>query len=342
MKNGTLRLCAYSLAHFAVDLVCAFVMFAFVKQWGDWALCVLIYNFCAFAMQMPLGIIADKLNKNGIMALVGCALVLISVCICVYPLLCAVFAGIGNAFFHVGGGVDVLNMSGKKAFRLGIFVSPGALGIYMGTLFAKHGRSVAIPLVWLILCAAAVLFSCFADGVIRLSNNSPVSLKPNFNAKNILSAAALFIVVAIRSYAGMIMTFEWKSAFLPALIAVVVVVLGKTTGGFLSDIAGSRLLSVFSLGLGGILFLFADSAPVGITAIFLFNMTMPVTLYELSKIMSGTKGLSFGMLTFALFLGFLPAYFGVKLPFGEKYMLAALSAVSLILMLPACKKRKSP
>lgn len=39
-------------------------------------------------------------------------------------------AGIGNAMFHIGGGIDVLNISDKKATLSGIFVSTGALGIF--------------------------------------------------------------------------------------------------------------------------------------------------------------------------------------------------------------------
>ena len=31
---------------------------------GDAALCILLYNFCAFALRMPLGLLADRLSVN--------------------------------------------------------------------------------------------------------------------------------------------------------------------------------------------------------------------------------------------------------------------------------------
>ena len=41
-----------------------------------------------------------------------------------------------------------------------------------------------------------------------------------------------------------------------------------------------------------------------------FNMTMPITLYWMVCIFPKMPGFAFGFLTFALFLGFLPGYFG--------------------------------
>ncbi|MCL2124545.1 MAG: hypothetical protein FWH33_00975 [Oscillospiraceae bacterium] len=38
------------------------------------------------------------------------------------PLAAVVAAGLGNGVFHIGGGVDVLNISESKAGALGVFV----------------------------------------------------------------------------------------------------------------------------------------------------------------------------------------------------------------------------
>ena len=45
----------YALVHMAVDLSCAFLVFAYVSGGERWYLWLLIYNFCAFALQMPIG-----------------------------------------------------------------------------------------------------------------------------------------------------------------------------------------------------------------------------------------------------------------------------------------------
>ena len=52
------RLALYSLAHFWVDSSCALLVFRTMAGREDLALCLLLYNFCAFALQMPLGLLA--------------------------------------------------------------------------------------------------------------------------------------------------------------------------------------------------------------------------------------------------------------------------------------------
>lgn len=55
-------------------------------------------------------------------------------------------------------------------------------------------------------------------------------------------------------------------------------------------------------------YFFKDILPFGLAALFLFNMSMPLTLYLLAKRMPGMPGLAFGLLTFALYLGFVLIY----------------------------------
>jgi len=76
----------YSMTHFIVDFACAYLMFHSIAGTPDAYLCVLLYNFCAFAMQMPLGIIVDRLNRNFLFAIVGCVLAGLAFgCIFVHP-----------------------------------------------------------------------------------------------------------------------------------------------------------------------------------------------------------------------------------------------------------------
>ena len=56
----------YSALHFLVDGVCAFAMFGRFLPRGDAAFSLLFYNFCAFALQLPLGLLLDLyLEKRG-------------------------------------------------------------------------------------------------------------------------------------------------------------------------------------------------------------------------------------------------------------------------------------
>ena len=135
-------LAIYSLAHFWVDLSCALLLFRTLQGTPEWMVCVLLYNFCAFALQMPLGALADRFDRNGLTAALGCVLVAAAYLLPT-GLAMAVTAGMGNALFHLGGGIDVLNRSEKRCAALGVFVSPGALGLYLGTAW---GKGISTPL----------------------------------------------------------------------------------------------------------------------------------------------------------------------------------------------------
>ena len=171
-------LALYSLAHFWVDLSCALLAFRSLSASPDFALCLLLYNFCAFALQMPLGLLADRLDRNGAAAAAGCALVALAYAVPL-PLAAAVTAGVGNALFHLGGGIDTLNTGLRRSAALGIFVSPGAVGLFLGTLW---GRGDAVSLwagpVGLLVLAGAILWLCRRTFGSLRSGNAPVDAEP--------------------------------------------------------------------------------------------------------------------------------------------------------------------
>ena len=61
----------YALVHMAVDLSCAFLVYTYVLGGEQWYLWLLLYNFCAFALQMPIGAAADRLDRNSCVAAVS-------------------------------------------------------------------------------------------------------------------------------------------------------------------------------------------------------------------------------------------------------------------------------
>ena len=297
----------YSLAHFCVDFGCAYFIYSrFLNPW-QWTLCLVLYNFCAFAMQAPLGLLCDKINKNAVMAAAGCVIVALSAFLSKYAVLACITAGIGNAFFHLGGGIDTLNDCGKRCGKLGVFVSPGAFGIFFGT---RLGRAKAldfrIVIAGLILAGALILLTAFRKDMLKHSRNVPVSFAGIGDPGVIPAAVCLFLVVCLRSFAGSSMAFSWKSVGQWGVILTCGIVFGKTAGGFLADRFGAVRSSWVTLGASALLFLFASHPLAGVLAVFLFNMTMPVTLGALGRMLPGVKGFAFGTLTLALFAGLVP------------------------------------
>lgn len=319
------QLSVYTSAHLAVDFGCAYFAFSVGVSAADRLLFILLYNFFAFAMQMPLGLIADRLNRNKWVAALGMVLVAAAPLATFKPLVLCVVLGIGNALFHVGGGLDILNRSSEKSSALGVFVSSGALGLYLGTQLSSRLTPWLVSLVLLGL-AVAVILLCGA------SRSDNVELKreklPRFA---LVAVGLLLIVVILRSYLPMGADFEWKTGAW-SLISVLAVVLGKAAGGFAADRFGARTTALVSLGAAAVLFLFSKNVVCGVLALFFFNMTMPITLWAVARILKTAKGFAFGLLTFGLFLGILPMVLGLHMPFGSPLGLCVLTLISLVLL----------
>jgi len=329
VKEKTRNVAIYSAGHFLVDLACMFLFVRVVTHSSRPLEGALLYNFFAFAGQMPIGLVADRLNRNRLVASLGCALVAAAYLLGEAPMAACVTAGLGNALYHVGGGLDTLNRSEGKGALLGVFVSPGAFGLFLGGLLARTALPPFIPAAALLVMGAAVALLC--------APTRNAALEISVGTAGALALLLLLVVVVLRSYTGFVFKFAWKSGAW-AWLFTAGVVLGKALGGFAADRFGSVKTSVVSLALAAGLFLLSDSAPFGVAAVLLFNMTMPITLRAAADLLPGAKGFSFGLLTFALFLGFVPALLGLP-SVSAPPVYAALSLLSLAVLLPALRMK---
>ena len=332
LSYGLSALGAVSAVHFLVDFACIFLITSCLPV-SDWLFYALLYNFCAFALQLPLGIWADLRKRQMPFAVLGCAFAALAfLLVPVSPGAGCVLAGVGNGFFHVGGGVTVLRSFPKKAAPLGIFVSPGALGVFFGLTLGKSGFSGAVVFPFLLLFAAVLLF-------LLGKGEEPVLCRPGASLKKIHIAAVLgvlmlFLAVVLRSYLGLIFSFPWKTGFGLSFLVIFGVAVGKALGGFFSDRFGLIPTALVSLSLCAVLLIFAENSPIcGILAVCCFNMTMPLTLFALSEILGDAKGFAFGLTTFALFLGTLPSLISLPAVLSGTAFEILLTAVSAFLIL---------
>lgn len=316
----------YCLGHFAVDFVCAWLIFGHFAGQPGWITAALCYNFCAFALQMPVGILSDRLGRCRVFSGIGAALV----CAAALPLgmwwtvLCA---GLGNAFYHVGGGRETLLASSKYG-PLGAFVAPGALGIFLGSLLRTNSTAGILGILLLALCGAALMI------LSRREIPSPQEMEiPRPKAAGL--ASLLFLIVLLRSLVGMCSASPWKTGIW-IIIGAVLGAAGKALGGIAADRWGGRIAGGVSLLLAAALFLFPEAPLCGVLAGMLFNMSMPITLRDCADALPGGEGFAFGALTFALFLGFIPAQYSVMLTYWQTALLALLSGIGLML---AAKER---
>ena len=81
-----------------------------------------------------------------------------------------------------------------------------------------------------------------------------------------------------------------------------------------------------------------DNSVLGIFAILFFNMTMPITLTALSNILYHNKGMAFGLLTLALFIGAVPVFFGYTQAIFTPIGLFLVTIISLVALCVGIKK----
>lgn len=248
-----IQLGIYAAIHFLVDLGCALLLLGQICPNWDPVAAVLFFCLFAFVFQMPIGLLADKIGQSHLFAAAGC--LLISAGWMMTPGLAAVTAaGLGNAAFHVGGGLYTLNEEKHKTWPLVLFVSPGAFGVFLG---GKYALSVQDWSVGMMLALAAILVILFCKG----DENDPFAA-PRGSAKLWIVAGCLFVAVILCSLSG----------------------------------------------LSAVCFLAGNYPALNLAALFLF-MIIPLILRTMANLFPGMKGFSLGLLSFGMFLGFLPVFF---------------------------------
>ena len=335
---------AYALCHFVVDFACVSSMLCAVSRvlgesgQGSMevvALSILLYDIVAFTLQLPIGIALDQLDKNSYAALLSYALVGAGVILSLVPIAllewpAILLLAIGNALFHSAGGLSVLNISQKHAGPSGIFIATGAIGVFLGTQSAQMGRlQIAFSLlVLLFLCALITLVVQKVNKKYWNVHNVSFDISElSFNT--LLAIALLNLVVALRSYVGMVTAFPWKSEMLLLVLSILGVFAGKALGGVVADRIGFRTTAIFSLIAAATLFVPSwEMPPMGLLAVFFFNFTMSITLASLANILPNAKGTAFGLASFSLAVGALPALAGFRIE--HPAMLSGISLVSAL------------
>lgn len=381
-----------------VDGVCAFAMFGIFLPQREGMLFLILYNFCAFALQMPFGVILDMLlirlersaifymkpqfnqadaapeNKNLFATQAPFVIEIKKQMLCLITVAAGLFftilgtvthpvvLGIGNALFHIGGGVGTIHEDAAKNWNgkgLGVFVAPGALGLYLGTIAGKSGiQQSLIGIMCALLAGLFVALLYYWSRCINAKKNmqikgielpskdiqtkkiqikeiqiKEIQIKETISKETFCLVVCCVLVVILRSYIGMTVVFPWKTTFFSGLLAVLAIVFGKMAGGIFGARYGFRKTTIISLLFAGICYIGGAWMPMGIAALLLFNMTMPITLYLLVSKLPQMSGFCFGLLTFALFLGFLPEYFGLRAIVNGNIIGSAGSILSLLLLL---------
>jgi MFS transporter, FSR family, fosmidomycin resistance protein len=335
------------VAHLIVDAVCVSSVLRASppsNALGASALAfVLGYDLLAFAGQVPFGWLIDRLDLRRGAGLLGIALTALALLAGQdggYAVV--LLAGAGNAIFHAGAGAMALAGSNGRAAPAGVFVAPGALGLGIGLLLGR--KFLTVPLwPWYVALAAAFLM------VLLVAVRSPVpagspgpaekaaEAPPPFRLGAVCAIASLLCLsVAVRSLVGTVGCDACDKTLFLGIALPGAVFLGKLSGGFLADRFGWIDLSMVALLASAPLLAFSGGDLwLAMPGMILFQMTMPVTLTAIYRLMPARPAYGFGLLCFALIIGTLPAFLpGGWRPQGIPVLLLVLaSAVALYLAL---------
>ena len=295
-----------SISHFLVDGVCLAALFGAAKSGADIAMAILVYNTLAFSTQILTGWCADRPGLARKLEPLSMLLVAAGYFLPAPLMGKVVMIGLGNSFFHVCGGCVTLRQSEGRAAPLGVFVAPGALGVALGKFWPQYGALLAFAL---IVFAALIFFAyrkdpAAADGLLP-AKRFPGEL-PDHRAKTfpLAAVALLTLAVAVRAIGGYAAVFSWNTTAWTALAMAFFVFAGKTAGGFVCDRLGAVKASVLSIVPAALLTAFlAFSMPASLLGQFLLNLSMPVTLWLLYKLMPDEPGFAFGLAASALWPG---------------------------------------
>jgi len=319
-----------ALLHLLTDALCCFTLFNLYSSNNHTPKNIFIYfavyTFLAFATQFIWGYFSDKYKLEKVIISAGSLLIFFAVLATnINTEICIIMLGLGNSFIHVGAGSKILQAYPNRFAPIGIFVAPGAIGVTLGTLAGKFG----IQQFWLL--GFLLLAVCFVFLSLWPKNNTPTNNSTDvFNKKPGLLYVAILIsvVIAVRSYIGSNIIFPWKTDLTLLWLLTFFIAAGKVLGGITADKYGWLKVGVLGLliSIPGIIF-FVNIPWAGLGAILLFNLTMPITLFLLYKLIPDRPAFSFGISCLALYMGFVPVYF---LPATNQFVLTLLIAMSAL------------
>lgn len=328
-RNIIENLTVYWITHALIDLICAWVIFSIWKvqlvSIETFFFLIILYNVLAFWFQSVFWIVIDYFKNPREMTILGCILTwLSSIIFLLFPITAIVFAWLWNALFHVGWWSISLNLTPHKASAPWVFVAPWAMGLFIGTVLGKWGQFVAWPFI-LALVILSILMLIIKTPEIDYNKKEKELSKLDYFG--IILIFVLFSV-AIRSFVGLSISFPWKSDFNLLVILITAIVLWKWIWWFLADKFGWIRISVWALVLSiPFLLLGFDNAILWIIWMFLFNITMPITLVAISNILPWRPAFAFWLTCLALLMGALPVLFWIKV--------SGLTMILIIIMISA-------
>lgn len=292
-------LAIFTVLHPLVDALSVSVLWLGTREWEAF----LAYNFCAFALQLPLGIVLDAWPRavKGAFA-AGMAMVAVSgiLALCGHsemPVIC--FCCLGNALFHLTAGKLVLDRANGRGGPIGLFISTGAVGLLAGKTLATDHGAILLPLLSMLI---------LAGGIVAL-RQVPFAAARRCELRGVTMygwcmAGGLLAFVAWRSWVSL--TAGAAGGTMPILLAGVAATwAGKAVGGYLGERLGDWRVVAASGAGSALLWLGAglSSSMAGLAVIFLAQLATGPALALAYRATGRASGTAFGLNCLGIFAG---------------------------------------
>ena len=327
------QLVVFSLSHLVIDFACFYVLMgSYSRNTLDImsvSMGFLIYNFIAFALQPPIGYFADRTRIGHTnFAIWGCLVVVCGLVIPCFPLMKVCLCAIGNAFFHIGGGIDSLVNANGRFARSGVFISFGAIGVVLGTLAGEFNWLPMWVVITVLLVCIGLQWVLCRDKNIRTA--AIFKLKNSVLKQPYLVIYISMLCIVVRAVVGTYTHIPWRSTVFLMILPVVCVFAGKLIGGILADRFGAKSVAVVSLFVSApLLSFFTSNIFLCCVGLLFFNITTAITLCIIVSKLPNNPGFGFGLTTLALFVGTTFSFFIVMSPAIQPYLLAAFIIMSV-------------
>lgn len=337
MKKFPIQL-SLGIQHFLVDAICAASLLGTVRAYcgdshaGMFMLVVLIgiYNVLAFCTQWFTGWCCDHFKNDRLMHLISAFALAAGTLLCrFFPGTGVVLVGLGNSLFHVAGGRFVILHSNGKAAPLGLFVAPGAIGLYLGGVLSGFS--------WLF--CIFMMINTFAIWImLKNVKLQEIAAKQKFSFYHVLAIILILVCISCRAASG---TIPFPGKNIPEYLAwlpVLMIFAGKAFGGFAGDRLGYTISGVIAF-LSGTLILVLIPHPAGyIAGQLLVNLLMPLTLWQIVKAVPGFPGLAFGLAATVLVPGSYVRF--TREPINVFWWLSGISLLCFILTQMIIRNKK--
>ncbi len=338
----------YGFGHFYIDFVCNFSISAILLfnltnlNFNNFVFLIIAYNLLQLATQPFFGLLMDYYNKPKLGAILGLILTCLGGALIFNPLIAIPVFAIGNAIYHVAGGLISLRLEPGKSFYPGMFVGPGAMGLFLGvsmkyldimslTFFAAITFLVGLYLLFLLL-------KCKVE--VKEKKIITKTHKSNFV---FWCACLLLVSVGMRSVLYGTFVLSWSKIWIYGLLLAIAITLGKMLGGYFADRYGWKKVGMIGLLTAvPLMTVFAHLPLLAMIGAFCFNLVMPITLTALANLMPKYKATAFGLTAMALILGsYILAFFKKIIVINNLFVVIVLIINVMSLFLGLYNERKN-